>query len=304
MPLACRVHWAWVDRTGDTVKQSQRRVTSPTLPVIEACICLLTTRSKMFRQHLKCSLTAPRRAGTSSGFFFLFLFTQPVWAWKTWYSVVWASQSTCKRHDLQRLWYLANCPLLFIFNLSNAESRGTWKGWRTFAWMNWLSSGDTDFFFFMLTRRRRGLEERAGETKFSAGVTTHYDACRRETAWVFPETLSTAQKCEPGRLSDRFRLSWERIAPYRQDQSRVEAYTPGFPRRLFLYPVPSAAARTAPNGVKERASFCLVFRSLNTTLSHRMFSMGYRRAKSTQGNTNFQKRIFLANNSGITTRGP
>ena len=79
-----------------------------------------------------------------------------------------------------------------------------------------------------------------------------------------------------------------------------------FPRRLFLYPVPSAAARTAPNGVKERASFCLVFRSLNTTRtsSHRMFSMGYRRAKSTQGNTNFHKRIFLANNFGITTRGP
>ena len=67
MSLACRVQWSWVDRTGDTVKQSQRRVTSPT--VIEAC--LLTTRSKMFRQHLKCSLTAPRRAGTSFGFFFV-----------------------------------------------------------------------------------------------------------------------------------------------------------------------------------------------------------------------------------------
>ena len=141
MSLVCRVHGSWVDRTGDTVtvKQSQRRVTSPT--------------SKMFRQHLKCSLTAPRCAGTSFGSF-LFLFTQPaVWAWKTWYSVVWASQSTCKRHALQRLWYLADRPpVLFIFNLSNAESRGTWKGWRTFAWIrmncqsvvrrHWL------FFFF------------------------------------------------------------------------------------------------------------------------------------------------------------
>ena len=57
MSLACRVHWSWVDRTGETVKQSQRRVTSPT--------------SKVFRQHLKCSLTAPRRAGTSFGFFFV-----------------------------------------------------------------------------------------------------------------------------------------------------------------------------------------------------------------------------------------
>ena len=178
MPLACRVQWSWVDRTGDTVKQSQRCVTSPT--VIEAC--LLTTRSKMFRQHLKCSLTAPRRAGTSSGFFF---FTQPaVWArgWETWYSVFWASQSTCQRHDLQRLWYLADGRLLFIFNPSNAESRGSWKGWRTFAWMNWLSCGDTGFLFFffsflMLTRRRRGLGERGDKIlRWRHSNCAHYDA--------------------------------------------------------------------------------------------------------------------------------
>ena len=49
---------SWSHCTGDTVKQSQRRVTSPT--------------SKMFGQHLKCCLTAPRRAGTSFGFFFCF----------------------------------------------------------------------------------------------------------------------------------------------------------------------------------------------------------------------------------------
>ena len=42
-----------------------------------------------------------------------------------------------------------------------------------------------------------------------------------------------------------------------------------------------------------------IFSSLSS-----MFSMGYRRAKSTQGNTNFKKRSFLANNFGITTRGP
>ena len=149
MSLACRVHWSWVDRTGDTVKQSQGCVTSPA--------------SKMFRQHLKCSeSTAPRRAGTSSGFFFCFFFTQPaVWAWETWYSVVWASQSTCWRHDLQRLWYLANGRLLFIFNLSNAESWGTWKGWRTFAWMNWQAFVRRHWlFFFLMLTRRRGLGEK------------------------------------------------------------------------------------------------------------------------------------------------
>ena len=170
-------------------------------------------------------------------------------------------------------------------DLSNAESRGTWKGWRTFAWMNWLSCGDSDFFFLLLTRRRWGLGERGDKIlRWRHSNCTHYDACRRETAWVFPE------KCEH---EDWATVSGsERIAPYRLDQSRVEAYTPGVFPDVYFYPVPSAAARTAPNGVKERASFCLVFRSLNTTSSHRMFSMGYRRAKSTQGNTNFQKRIF------------
>ena len=62
---------------------------------------------------------------------------------------------------------------------------------------------------------------------------------------------------------------------HRTDETSLESKRTqrDFPRRLFLYTVPSAAERTAPNGVKERASFCLVFRSLNTTSSHRMFSM-------------------------------
>ena len=53
------VHWSWVDRTGDTVtvKQSQRRVTSPT--------------SKMFRQQLDCTKTCRNNLRI-----FLFLFTQ------------------------------------------------------------------------------------------------------------------------------------------------------------------------------------------------------------------------------------
>ena len=113
---------------------------------------------------------------------------------------------------------------------------------------------------------------------------------------MFPETLRRAsRKAE--------RPFQAQSVSHRIDKTSLESKrTPrDFPRRLFLHPVPSAAAQTAPNGVKERASFCLVFRSLNTTSSHRMFSMGYRRARSTQGNTNFQKRIFLANNFGIPT---
>ena len=156
------------------------------------------------------------------------------------------------------------------------------------------------FFFIMLTRRRRGLGERGDKIlRWRPSNCTHYDACRKETAWVFPETLrSASRKTE--------RPFQAQSVSHRTDETSLESKrTPrDFPGRLFLHPLPSAAAQTAPNGVKERASFCLVFRSLNTTSSHRRnVSMGYRRAKSTQGNTNFQKWIFLANHFGISTRG-
>ena len=110
---------------------------------------------------------------------------------------------------------------------------------------------------------------------------------------MFPESLRSAS-------SKTERPFQAQSVSHRADYTSLESKrTPrDFLSRLFLYPVPSAAAQTAPNGVKERASFCHVFRSLNTTSSHRMFSMGYKRAKSTQGNANFQKRFFLANNFG------
>ena len=117
---------------------------------------------------------------------------------------------------------------------------------------------------------------------------------------MFPETFTSASR----KTERPFQAQ---SVSHRTDKTSLESKrTPrDFPRRLFLYPVPSAAARTAPNGVKERASFCLVFRSLNTTSSHiyRMFSMGYRRAKSTQGNTNFYKRIFWQTTSGSLPEG-
>ena len=62
---------------------------------------------------------------------------------------------------------------------------------------------------------------------------------------------------------------------HRTDKSSLESKrTPrDFPRRLFLYPLPSAAARTAPNGVKERASFCLVFRMVRTSKTDHFFKL-------------------------------
>ena len=159
----------------------------------------------------------------------------------------------------------------------------------------------TFFFFFLMLTRRRGLGERGDKIlRWRHSNCTHCDACRRETA----ECSQRRSEVRAGKLSSRFRLRAYRTVQTRPVSIESKRTPRDFPRLLFLYPLPSAAARTAPNGVKERASFCLVFRSLNSTSSHRMFSMGYRRAKSTQGNTNFQKKFFVANNFGITTRGP
>ena len=158
------------------------------------------------------------------------------------------------------------------------------------------------FFLFLLLTRRRGLGERGDKIlRWRHSNCTHYDACRRETAWVFPETFRIS-KCEQ---EDWAAVSGsERIAPYRLDQSRVEAYTTGFSQTSIFIPTLQRPHERRPMASRREQVSALFFRSLNTTSSHRMFSMGYRRAKSTQGNTNFQKRIFLANNFGITTRGP
>ena len=97
------------------------------------------------------------------------------------------------------------------------------EAWRTFAWTNWLSCGDNDFFFLVLTRRRRGLGGR-GDKILRWRQCLHPLRCmqKRDSVSVPRDT----QKCEQ---EDWAAVSGsERIAPYRQDQSRLEAYTTGF----------------------------------------------------------------------------
>ena len=194
MPLACRVHWSWVYRTGDTmdtVKEPLRRRARHATDQL-----FVDDQLQTFWQHLKCSLTTTEtwRTWKSSGIF-LFLFTQPaVWAWETWYSAVWASPPLASAG--QQLWYLADGRMLFTFTLSNAESRGGRMNLKVLAnvrrgWTDCRAATLT-FFFFMLTRRGRGLRERWDKIlrwRHSKIHCTHYDARRRETAWVFPETL-------------------------------------------------------------------------------------------------------------------
>ena len=191
MSLACRVHWSWVDRTGDTVKQSQRRVTSPT--------------SKMFRQHLKCSLTAPRPAGTSFGFFFCLFVAfhsasclslgdlvqpclgQPVDVLAPWPSaaVIPRRRSTAVHFQSVERRVQRNLEGLANVRFDPDELPG-------------CRAATLTFFFnaYALERTRR---EGRQILRWRHSNCTHYDACRRETAWswcawVFPETFRSASR--------------------------------------------------------------------------------------------------------------
>ena len=173
MSLACRVHWSWVDRTGDTVKQSQRRVTSPT--------------SKMFRQHQKCSLTAPRRAQEqASDFFFCFFLLSKLSEPGRLGTALsgpasrLASAMTFSGCDTSPTVAIDCCSFSICWTQS-LEDLGR-VGERSLGWTARLSCGDTNFFFFMLTRRR-GLGERGDKIlRWRHSNCTHNDACRRETA--------------------------------------------------------------------------------------------------------------------------
>ena len=113
-------------------------------------------------------------------------------------------------------------------------------------WTARLSCGDTDFFFFWCLRG--GEDSERGETKFSAGVTI--------TAPTTMHAEERQHECSQRRSEVRAgRLSWaavsgsERIAPYRLDQSRVEAYTTGFSQTSIFIPSPFSG-RT--NGAQRR----------------------------------------------------
>ena len=112
------------------------------------------------------------------------------------------------------------------------------------------------FFFLMLTRRR-GLGERGDKIlRWRHSNCTHYDACRRETAWVFTETFSI-QKCEQ---EDWAAVSGsERIAPYRLDQSRVEAYTTGFSQTSIFRPTLQRPHERRPMASRREQVSALLF---------------------------------------------
>ena len=191
--------------------------------------------------------------------FCLFLFTQPaVWAWETWYSVVWASRSTCSWHSAAVIPRRRSTAVHFqpverrvqrnLEGLANVRFDPDER--QAVVRRHWL------FFFVFLMLIRRGEDSERGETKFSAGVTvtapTTMHAEERQH-----ECSQRRSEVRAGRLSSRFRLRAYRTVQTRPVSSRSVHH--GIFPDVYFYTHPSAAARTAPNGVKERASFCLVF---------------------------------------------
>ena len=221
MPLACRVQWSWVDRTGDTVKEPLRRRARHATGQL-----FVDDQLQTFWQHLKCSLTTTEtwRTWKSSGIF-LFLFTQPaVWAWETWYSVVWASPSQASAG--QQLWYLADGRMVFTFTLSNAESRGGRMNLKVLAnvrrgWTDCRAATLT-FFFFFWCLREEGEDSERGETKFSAGVTVKFTApTTMHVEEKQPECSQRHSKCEQEHEdAGSFRLNVHRTVQTRPVWSR------------------------------------------------------------------------------------
>ena len=249
MSLACRVHRSWVDRTGDTVKQSQRRVTSPT--------------SKMFRQR-KYAAWLHQDVQEQASDLFIFLF------------VSFHSASCLSLGDLvqrclgQPVDVLVPWPSAAVIprrrstavHFQSVERRvqRNLEGWANVRLdpdeLPGCRAATLTFFFFFFSCLRGGEDSERGETKFFAGVTvtapTTMHAEERQH-----ECSQRRSEVRAGRLSSRFRLRAYRTVQTRPVSSRSVHH--GIFPDVYFYTHPSAAARTAPNGVKERASFCLVF---------------------------------------------
>ena len=129
--------------------------------------------------------------------------------------------------------------------------------------------------------------------KFSAGVTVKFTApTTTHVEERQPECSQGHSKCEQEDWVAASNL--ERIKPYRQDKCWVEAYTVGFFQTSIFRHSPLGGRMDGAQWHQWERKFLPCFScSVNTMFSHRKFSMGYRRARSTQGNTNFQKSIFF-----------
>ena len=242
--LAClsRSEWSWVAQVIQSNKVEARD--GPNTGNNDRG--MFVDRSKMFRQHLKCSLTAPRRAGTSSVFFFFWLLSQLSEPGRLGPALSGpasrlASAMTFSGCDTSPT---VDCCSFSICRTQSPEELGR-VGERSLGWTDSRAATLTFFFFFFNAYAEKergglGLESERGETNpFSAGVTVtapttmHAEERQRECSQRHSEVRAAAGTLSAGALSGS-----ERIAPYRLDQSRVEAYTTGFSQTSIFIPSP------------------------------------------------------------------
>ena len=147
---------------------------------------------------------------------------------------------------------------------------------RTFAWINCAEPGL--IFFRVCSRGEREREREREWTELTAGVN-----------FVFSGFLD-----DPRRDKRASKCRWEELGAAK----RTVAYRPVSSVRTGIS-LPSIFSQSAerPHEQRRMASkkeqlFALFFVAWITHFSHGKFFMGFRRAKSTQGNTNCQKNIF------------
>ena len=180
----------------------------------------------MFWQHLKCSLTTTEtwRTWKSSGIFFCFFLLSQLSEPGRLGTALFgpasrlASAKTSSSCDTSPT--VECCSLSLCRTQSQEEEEWTWKCWRTFA-VDELTVVRRDWlFFYAYAKRERTQRERWDKIlrwRHSKIHCTHYDARRRETAWVLPETLEVRAGTWGSRQFQTQRAS------YRTDQTSLES---------------------------------------------------------------------------------
>ena len=159
-------------------------------------------------------------------------------------------------------------------------------------------------WLFFNTRRRRGLGER-GDKILRRRHCTHYNACRRETAWVFRGSQRHLE-VRAGRLSDRSRLRAYRTVQLLVQTRPVSSRSvhPGvFPDVYFYTQSLQWPHERRPMASRRKQVSALFFVAWTQRRLTECFPWATEGPNPPKETLTFKK-IFLANNSGITTLGP
>ena len=235
----------------------------------------------MFWWHLKCSRTSTKTWGTwtSSGiflcFFLLSQLREPERLGTSLSGPVsrLASAKTSSSYDNS---LMVDCQYMYSLLVYRTQGLGEKTNLEGLAnnRLDELTIVPQHWPFYPYAERERTQKEwdKTLRWRHSDIHCTHYDARRRVKDWVFPETLGE----RAGRLSGSFRLRGHRTVQTRSIPSR-SVHHRIFPGDVYFHTQSVGWPHERPpngNGVKEWASFCLVFRSLNTSSSCRKFFHG------------------------------